>query len=418
MSTRSPKVALALAALGVAPASAQPFVQPEAVEDPPLTIDPKPAPRTPRAPTPQPAQPERTTPNIQVITLGPDGRPVQPKDDEPRLYYPSDDADLGPQHTGLTPELHTVRTGDTLWDISWYYFNDPWQWPKVWSYNAQISNPHWIYPGDLVRLLPRGMYVAPVAGDPDGDPDGGAPQVLPGPTRRSSLALRDVSFVDKDDLDEAVRIDGSPEEKELLASGDAVYLTYPNDKPPQVGQRYSIYDIERQVRHEGKPVGAYVRILGELEVTSVKKDRRAQAVIVDTRREIERGFRVGPLVRELQTVPPVAPAVDVQGSILAMLTRDQLIGESEIVFVNLGEESGLEVGNRLYVVRRGDAIPTYGDIVRTGQDDRRFPARALGEVAIVDVGKKVSMAIVTLSIREMGVGDIVMMRKATDGATE
>ena len=46
-------------------------------------------------------------------------------------------------HGGSVPELHVVRSGDTLWGICWYYFNDPWQWPKIWSYNAQITNPHW-----------------------------------------------------------------------------------------------------------------------------------------------------------------------------------------------------------------------------------------------------------------------------------
>jgi hypothetical protein len=47
-----------------------------------------------------------------------------------------------------------------------------------------------------------------------------------------------------------------------------------------------------------------------------------------------------------------------------------------------------------------------------GQDDRRFPARALGEVVIVQVGDKVSVALVTLAVQEMSVGDNVMMQKS------
>src|SRR4029079_6529011 len=98
---------------------------------------------------------------------GPDGKPVYPEAVEPDTtglyHYDGDDftSMYGDEHqinAGPTPELHVGRRGDTLWDICWYYFNDPWQWPKVWSYNAQITNPHWIYPGDLVRLLPRGMF--------------------------------------------------------------------------------------------------------------------------------------------------------------------------------------------------------------------------------------------------------------------
>ena len=109
-------------------------------------------------------------------------------------------------------------------------------------------------------------------------------------------------------------------------------------------------------------------------------------------------------------MPPVAPKVDAQGTIVALLTRDQLIGQGEIVFVDLGKNSGLEVGNRMYVVRRGDAMPA-NDRYLVGQDDRRFPARALGELVVVEVGDKISVGLVTLSVQEMALGDNVMMQK-------
>src|SRR5580704_5713859 len=53
---------------------------------------------------------------------------------------------------GEAPYSHIVRNGDTLWGICGMYFENPYQWPRVWSYNPQIKNPHWIYPGDEVRL--------------------------------------------------------------------------------------------------------------------------------------------------------------------------------------------------------------------------------------------------------------------------
>src|SRR5688500_4624349 len=45
-----------------------------------------------------------------------------------------------------TPEFHTVQRGDTMWDITGYYFQNPWRWPAVWGRNPQITNPHWIFP--------------------------------------------------------------------------------------------------------------------------------------------------------------------------------------------------------------------------------------------------------------------------------
>jgi hypothetical protein len=64
----------------------------------------------------------------------------------------------------------------------------------------------------------------------------------------------------------------------------------------------------------------------------------------------------------------------------------------------------------MYVVRRGDAYPGKMSN-QVGADDRRFPARALGEIVIVEVGAKVSIGVVTLSVQEMSVGDLVMMQQ-------
>ena len=160
-----------------------------------------------------------------------------------------------------------------------------------------------------------------------------------------------------------------------------------------------------------KGYGAYVRILGELEVVSVKQDKRARARILEANKEIERGAKVGPLVKEFKNVDPVAPEVDAQGEVVAIIVKDQLIGQGEIVMINLGKKTGIEVGNRMFVIRRGDARPGNRD-TDLGKDDRRFPARALGEIVVVEVGENISVGLVTLAVKEMGIGDQVMMQKS------
>jgi hypothetical protein len=50
------------------------------------------------------------------------------------------------------PDEYEVEEGDSLWLISQEFFNDPWLWPNLWALNPHITNPHWIYPGDLIRL--------------------------------------------------------------------------------------------------------------------------------------------------------------------------------------------------------------------------------------------------------------------------
>jgi hypothetical protein len=259
-----------------------------------------------------------------------------------------------------------------------------------------------------VRLLPRGQFSSTPTKTPDPDKQ---PDNTPPPAKKTEVSLRQVAFVEKSDLDTSITIDGAVDEKELLGDGDSVYLSYPPNRPPEVGKKYSIYAPGNEVKENGSSVGAYVHLLGELEVVSVKQDKRARGVILQANQEIERGAKVGPLVTTFRSVPPKAPETDAQGSIVAMITADQLIGQGELLMVDLGKASGVEVGNRLFVVRRGDAVPSQMDLT-IGQDDRRFPARALGEVLVVEVGDKISIALVTLAIREMGVGDIVMMQKS------
>ena len=59
---------------------------------------------------------------------------------------------------GLTQEtkeaegVYTIKKGDTLWDISSKFLKDPFLWPKLWQRNPYITNPHWIYPGNPIRL--------------------------------------------------------------------------------------------------------------------------------------------------------------------------------------------------------------------------------------------------------------------------
>ena len=49
-------------------------------------------------------------------------------------------------------EVYTIKKGDTLWEISSKFLKDPFLWPKLWQRNPYITNPHWIYPGQPIRL--------------------------------------------------------------------------------------------------------------------------------------------------------------------------------------------------------------------------------------------------------------------------
>src|SRR5262249_261916 len=157
-------------------------------------------------------------------------------------------------------EVHVVQKGDTLWDICAYYFNDPWRWPEVWGKNPQITNPHWIYPGNLVRLVGTGPLAAP-ATEPTGEtPE--APPPAPVPAAPATADLRQIAFVGLAELKVAGTVSGATDEVTMLSRGDDIFIDYPEGKPPQLGVRYSIYTPDRDVKEPGTGdvIGEYVVI--------------------------------------------------------------------------------------------------------------------------------------------------------------
>ena len=317
--------------------------------------------------------------------------------------------------------IHTVRRGDTLWDICDHYFRNPHQWPRIWAFNPQIQNPHWIFPGDQVRL--RGAELigtpAPVAAG-SGLVDRRR-QVPP-----DTIFLRNQGFIEDDNTNNWGEITGSPEEKMILTDLDYVYLRIASNHDLKVGQELTIFRPLRAVAS-----GKLIEIQGTARVDQWNPSTRvARAKITEALDAIERGARVGPVARRFEVVPPTRNDKEVTAKILTSVQPHGLFGQNQIVFIDQGEEAGLKPGNRLFVIRKGDAwhrtlttgssakrialedeSPAATENVPKPRDSSTLPEEVQAELRVINVRKQTAMCIVTASRHEIEAGDKAFARK-------
>jgi hypothetical protein len=342
------------------------------------------------------------------------------------------------------PDTYTIRSGDTLWDLSGRFLNNPWYWPKVWSYNPEIANPHWIEPGGVLKFYPSAeeapARVEPVVAGAEEEEEESGPvreledlsraNLAEGPSAeeqdavavagpykigyvppRTTFARHD-TFVTPRELDESGAIKAAFEEKLMLSTLDRAYAQFKGDAKVKPGETYVVYRTERTVVHPvtKELLGYQSTILGAARVVAVD-DKAATLVIGATSEPIERGALLGPWTeRSYRPVAARPNSRDLKGVIVAspvsVLTQ---FAESQVVFIDRGRADGVEEGNRFTVVRSGDP---YGREPGKLAWDDRFPKEDVGDLLVVDVRETASAALVTRSLTELEAGDRVEMRAA------
>jgi len=329
---------------------------------------------------------------------------------------------LGPSTAtlgGNAPNIHTVRRGDTLWGICDNYFQNPYQWPRIWSYNPQLQNPHWIYPGDQIRL--RSGNVAVSGPRNDTNIFDRRRNVLP-----DTIFLRDEGYVEDEAKENWGEITGAPEERIFLADNDEVYLHIAKDRDIKLGEELTVY---RPTRALG--TGQIVQIQGTVRIDDWDAQTRvARGRIVETLDTIERGARIGPVTRRFDVVPPVRNEADLSAQVIASVRLHAFFGQNQVIFIDKGADDGLKVGNRLFVMRRGDAwrqtlvtdtsarrivvestSPAEMERVPRARDESKYPQEVTAELRVLSLHQHSATCLVTQSAHEIELGELAVARK-------
>jgi hypothetical protein len=283
-------------------------------------------------------------------------------------------ADLAPD----APDSYTVVKGDTLWGIAGKFLKDPWKWPQIWQMNRdQIKDPHWIYPGDVIKLDRSGdsPRLSLASGGAGGGASGGtsadaAANVVKIDPRTRIENLREAipsipgsvigPFLSQPLVVEDGGMAGAPtivateESRVIIGAGDTAYADRiaPGDAINwQVFRQGSaLHDPETNelLGYEAKYVGdVRVRRFGSPTTLEVTKARQ----------EINRGDRLMP-ARETAypTYMPRSPGKPIRGVIMSVDGGVSELGQFQIVTLNRGSRDGLEVGHVLAVFHKGKIV--------------------------------------------------------------
>jgi len=317
---------------------------------------------------------------------------------------------------------HAVQKGDTLWDLSGEYLNNPLLWPKIWKINPGIANPHWIKPGQVVKI--PGMGKAParevtvdrVIGSADsgsaalaraGRASSSEPlplivvkKDLP-PTGEQAKAAqvndpaqyydRGIGMVTNDIPDEG-RVLRTEQGWQEAAFGETILISAPG---AQVGQQFGVYRDMGKVEslaYFSKSPGQLLADIAIIEV--VASDASKQEAVVRRAYAAVKTDDVLGQVPERPTVsarPAQAGTASVNGAVVAFQFMRQLAGPGDIVYLNIGADQGLAPGDLLSVAAEDQA-----------------EGRSSGEIMILRVSATTAAAVVTKrSAHEVRRGDVV-----------
>jgi LysM repeat protein len=389
--------------------------------------------------------------------------PNGPPENAPQRPQPPGDLQM-PAPVPGTPNEYTIQKGDTLWDLSQKFLANPWYWPKIWSLNPGIENPHWIYPGGKLRIVP-GEGGAQASGQVEGreqqTPQQNAPEaevavpqgdpsvsvnlsnsadldVVRRNSRESKSAANSVSvsgklaftpppvvsvrasgLVSADEKKNAGTLDASFEEKQMLSPYDTAYVLFKGAVPVRAGDKLVLFrpagEIVDPVTH--KKLADQTRTVGIAKVLSIR-GHQCTIQIERNFEEIERGDLARPYVAQEKRVAPRPNTADVNGYIVGDSSKEiSELGESNLVYIDRGSADGVQEGNTFAVVRRGDGLnesmvsakSMSGGSQGAMASKVNVPKENVGLLLVTDTSEHVSTAVVVKSVRELSPGDAVEM---------
>jgi hypothetical protein len=302
------------------------------------------------------------------------------------------------------PTIYIIQKGDTLWGLSDQFLKDPHYWPDLWARNQKITNPHFIYPGQRLKVYSDRIEIEAAPG-PVAAPAIVTPQeVVKGKTFQVNGGE---GFLMEKELTPAGYIIATEHERLLVGEEDVVYTDIGKSYGAKTGDTFSIYKKMNAVKHPltNDFVGWRVASLGTLSLVELEP-KNSKALITQSYQEIGTGAYLMHYRERRREVALKAAARDLSGYIVDARDGNISIGAGDCTYIDLGKSHGLKIGNLLYVVRevRPDKL--------AGRDDvGLLPLNVIGAMVVVEIGEKTATGLLIKSTEAIYRGDRVELRR-------
>lgn len=292
---------------------------------------------------------------------------------------------------------YVVQKGDTLWGISERLFNTPWFWPGLWAENnfaIDSNNPHWIYPGQKLRLLSREGTSSP----------GTKPEEILPPNYLYTPIQR-VGFVAPEPAEVWATIIATDAPRYMITTDHMVYLKpekgfEPPLGGPPLGGRYIVYAKPDKVynKAEGNKEAGYLhRISGIVEI-SAYRDGLIIGTVITAFLPIYVGDSLLPVTEKDPRIILQPSVANLQGRILITDTGQVTCAQGDVIYINHGTKSGVAPGQiyHLFEERTVDFSKF--------KTDQRVDKAPVGAILVLDAEETTSAALIIDSKTDVAPG--------------
>ena len=262
----------------------------------------------------------------------------------PVRMFAQENKEIVEHQTGF---YYTVQKGDTLWDISDRFFDSSWLWPDLWSENRQISNPHWIYPGERIRIFhQKGTeHLVGKSVSRGGELEKALQKV---PMYYYYSPIDKIGFIRKDPVVPSGIIFKVKDDKEMISTGDLVFVRSKEDMPPlTAGSKYSVYRTLTPIIDQKTEalIGTQHYLTGIVEITKIDP-RFAVARVIQSYRTMEVGNLLMPYKRRSPKIELTQSKKGLDGQLIISEEHANIIGDNDIAFIDKGNTDDVKPGQQ------------------------------------------------------------------------